>query len=163
SLANNPGIYGPGATLANLDQRRILRGFGANRILSTLANSNYNGLQVEVTKRFSRGFSLQGAYAFGKAMDMSAATAAGLGTAPRDVFNLSDEMSLSSTHAKHVANVSWIWDVPSPHIHPVLDRVVGGWQVNGLVSLRSGTPFNVLTGADNALSGSSNQRPNVVG
>ena len=35
--------------------------------------------------------------------------------------------------------------------------------MNGLVSLRSGTPVNVLTGADNALSGTPNQRPNVTG
>jgi len=35
--------------------------------------------------------------------------------------------------------------------------------VNGLVSLRSGTPINVVTGADNALSGTNNQRPDVVG
>jgi hypothetical protein len=41
--------------------------------------------------------------------------------------------------------------------------VAGGWEVNGLVSLRSGTPINVLTGADNAFSGTNNQRPNVIG
>ena len=41
--------------------------------------------------------------------------------------------------------------------------VVGGWQVNGLVSTRSGLPVNIVIGRDTALSGTSNQRPNVVG
>ena len=45
----------------------------------------------------------------------------------------------------------------------VVRTVAGGWEVNGLVSLRSGTPINVVTGADNALSGTNNQRPNVIG
>jgi hypothetical protein len=47
--------------------------------------------------------------------------------------------------------------------NPILRSVAGGWQLNGLVSLRSGTPFNSLTGADNALSGTPSQRPNVIG
>src|SRR5205814_9771794 len=44
-----------------------------------------------------------------------------------------------------------------------LRAVAGGWQLNGGVSLRSGSTINVTTGADNALSGTSNQRPNVNG
>jgi hypothetical protein len=40
---------------------------------------------------------------------------------------------------------------------------VNGWQVNGLVNLLTGLPVNILSGTDAALSGTSNQRPNVIG
>lgn len=42
-------------------------------------------------------------------------------------------------------------------------NVAGGWQINGLVTVRSGMPLNILTGADNAMSGTPSQRPNVSG
>ena len=44
-----------------------------------------------------------------------------------------------------------------------LRLIAGGWQWNGLFTARTGLPLNAVTGADNALSGTGNQRPNVVG
>jgi hypothetical protein len=62
-----------------------------------------------------------------------------------------------------VGSFSWIWDLPKfTRSHSVLRAIVGGWQVNGLVSLRSGLPINILAGADVARSGTSNQRPNAI-
>jgi hypothetical protein len=39
---------------------------------------------------------------------------------------------------------------------------VNGWQMNGLVSARTGLPLNLLLGSDRALSGTPNQRPDVL-
>ncbi len=159
----NPGIYGPGATLANLASRRVYPGFGELRSISSLANSSYNGMQVEATKRFSRGFSVQGAYTFSRSIDMKSGVAA-VGAATPNVFNLRSEIGLSDFHAAHIANLSWMWDLPSvPGAGRVVKAVTAGWQVNGLVNLRTGLPFNVLSGTDPALTGTSNQRPNVIG
>jgi hypothetical protein len=41
--------------------------------------------------------------------------------------------------------------------------IIGGWSADGLVTLNSGYPLNITTGADNALSGTPNQRPNEIG
>jgi hypothetical protein len=43
------------------------------------------------------------------------------------------------------------------------DRLVGGWQLNGITALQSGPPFTLATPGDNANIGSSAQRPDVVG
>ena len=107
----NPGIYGPGATLANLNARRIYQGFGELRSISSEANSGYNGLQIDATKRFRHGFSIQGAYTFSRSLDMRSAVAAVAASTP-NVFNLRSEIGLSDFHAKHIANASWIWDLP---------------------------------------------------
>jgi len=158
----NPGIYGPGATLGNLASRRIYPGFGELRSISSLANAGYNGLQIEATKRFSHGFSLQGAYTFARSIDMRSAVAAVGATTP-NVFDLRSEIALSDFHAKHIANLSWIWDIPGASKHGMLKAITSGWQLNGLVNLRTGLPFNILSGTDTALTGTTNQRPNVIG
>ena len=161
-LASNPALYGPGATLGNLDARRPLKGFGNNSVISSQANSSYNALQVEVNKRFSRGFSLQGAYTFSRSIDHASGNSLGAGVP--NVFNLRTQWGLSDFYAKHIAAASWIWDLPKlTNSHALVRSVAGGWQVNGLVSMRTGPPVNALSGADIALSGTTNQRPNVAG
>jgi hypothetical protein len=160
--ASNPAVFAPGATLGNLDQRRILRGFGANTVAGTEANSSYNALQVEVNKRFSRGFSVQGAYTFSRALDMASGNS--LGGAVPYVFNLHSQWGPADFQSKHIASLSWIWDLPKLQSwNGVLRGIAGGWQANGLVTARSGRPLNMLTGPDIALSGTTNQRPDVIG
>jgi hypothetical protein len=41
--------------------------------------------------------------------------------------------------------------------------VLGGWELTGLVSLRSGSPFTISSGVDNSLSLVNSDRPNVIG
>ena len=161
-LSPNPALPAPNQTLANETSRRILPQYGNNSEISTEANSSYNALQVEVNKRFSQGFSVQGAYTFNRSLDDSSAYS--LGASVPNVFNLHTQWALSDFYAKQIASFSWIWDLPRlTHYNAALRFAAGGWQANGLVSLQSGTPINVLTGADNALSGNPNQRPNVIG
>src|SRR5207245_9843024 len=58
---------------------------------------------------------------------------------------------------------SWVWGLPGHGSrNSVLQAIAGGWQINGLVSVRTGTPINLAAGADVALSGTPNQRPNVI-
>lgn len=162
-LASNPAVYAPGATLGNLNQRRLLPAFGNNRVLSSLANSSYNGLQIEARKRFSSGFSLQGAYTFSRSIDMRSGIAA-VGAATPNVFDLGTEIGLSDFHAKHVGALSWLWQLPQlSSAQNVVKAVAGGWQFNGLAHIRSGLPLNIVSGKDVALSGTTNQRPDVIG
>jgi hypothetical protein len=89
---------------------------------------------------------------------------AAVGSQTPNVWDLSTEYGLSDFHAKQVASLSWIWDLPTPTAGPApLRWLAQGWQVNGLVQYRDGLPLNVLAGRDNALTGTPNQRPDVVG
>ncbi len=161
-MSANPAIYGPGATLNNINDRRPLRPYGDNKKNSSEGNSNYHGLQVELNKRFSRGFSVLGVYTFSKSIDQSSNIA--LGASIPNPLNLRSQYGLSDFYAKHIFSCSWIWDLPRlTQSHSALRAVAGGWQINGLVSRRSGMPVNVTSGADVALSGTPNQRPDVAG
>ena len=60
-------------------------------ISTTQGNSNYHALQSNITKRFSRGFQIQGAYTWSHAIDDASNpidAAAGNRSLPRDPFNL---------------------------------------------------------------------------
>jgi outer membrane receptor protein involved in Fe transport len=161
-LAANPAVYGPGASSGNIDSRRLLRGFGNNTVISSLANSRYNALQVEATKRFSQNFSFQMAYTFSRSIDMESSIGVGGGTP--NVFDLSTQFGLSDFHAKHIGSFSWLWDLPRLRSHSTwLRALAGGWQLNGLVTMRTGFPVNVVSGRDVALSGTLGQRVNVIG
>lgn len=158
----NPALYTPTATAANIDSRRILQPYGNNSEISSRANSNYNGLQVQADKRISHGFSLQGAYTYSRSLDIASGFA--LGAVVPNVFNLHSQYSLSDFQAEHIGSFSWLWELPRAQTkNRLVQTVVNGWQVNGLLALRSGLPFNLLLGSDRALSGTPSQRPDVVG
>jgi outer membrane receptor protein involved in Fe transport len=161
-ISTNPAIFGPGATVANINNRRLIPGFGNLQTISSRANSTYHGLQIEATKRMSRGFSLQGSYTWSKSLDQASAIA--LGGAVPNVFDLDTQWGRSDFDARHVGAISWIWDLPRfTGAMPVLRWIAGGWQLNGVLTARTGLPLNITTGQDNALSGTPNQRPDLTG
>ncbi len=63
----NPAIYGPGATVANTQQRRPNQNFQTLIQDYSGANSIYNSLQLSLEKRFGAGFSVGANYTFGAA------------------------------------------------------------------------------------------------
>ncbi|MBL8293113.1 MAG: TonB-dependent receptor [Bryobacterales bacterium] len=161
-VSTNPALFGPGATVGNINNRRLVPGFGNLQNISSRANSTYHALQIEATKRMSRGFSIQGAYTYAKSLDQASAIA--LGAAVPNVFNLRSQWGRSDFDARQVAALSWIWDLPKFGGAPTAVRLIaGGWQVNGMLTARTGQPLNILTGQDNALSSTPNQRPNLIG
>jgi outer membrane receptor protein involved in Fe transport len=159
----NPAVYRPGETLANENNYRIIPGWGGLPSMGTIANSSYNGLQIQGTKRLSHNFSVQGAYTYSKAIDQTSSTSPESSQAPNP-FNLAAERGLASFNATHIASLSWIVDLPSLNHQPAALRLVaGGWQWNGLFTARTGEPLNPTISGDTALSGTGSQRPNVVG
>jgi outer membrane receptor protein involved in Fe transport len=162
-ITSNPALYAPGATLANIDQRRIIRGWGDMTDLQTSDKVSYQALQVQGTKQFSYHFSIKGAYTFSKAIDQMDSTSPETAAAPQPL-NLRTERGLAGFNATHIASLSWVVDLPYLHERPAaLRAVAGGWQWNGLFTARSGLPLNPVLGADTALSGTPNQRPGVTG
>jgi outer membrane receptor protein involved in Fe transport len=161
-VSTNPALFVPGATVGNINSRRMIPGFGNLQNISSRGNSRYHGLQIEATKRMSHGFSLQGSYTWSKSLDQASAIA--LGAAVPNIFDLGTQWGRSDFDARHVAAISWIWDLPkfAGSAAPVR-WIAGGWQVNGILTARSGQALNIVTGQDNALSGTPNQRPNLTG
>ncbi len=162
----NVAVYTPGATAANSgDRAPFLPGiYGTGGIdLSNAYNSNYNGGELTVNKRFSNNFSVLGSYTYGKAIDDNSTIS--LGGCAANPYNLRADRGRAQYDARHVLAVSWLYVTPSRG--GALGRVLGGWTASGIHRYRTGYPFTIYTGDDTVLGGDicggGELHPNTVG
>jgi hypothetical protein len=150
----NAAVYGPGATVANTDSRRPYGPtYQSIQVGDFDTNSSYHSLQLTLEKRFSNHFSLLANYTFQKSLDLISNT---VGAAqripnPRDYRQNRGPSDFDRTH---VFVTSGLWELPRLGQQPaVLRSILGGWQLNGILTLSTGGPFSVVSGRDNSLSG----------
>ena len=160
----NPAIYGPGATAANVNQRRIYQPIGGLQVATGSGWSKYQSAQFTVQRRFNRGFSVMANYTIAKSIDISSyATAEGNSTGS-DPFNYNNNRGPSDFDIPQRLVVSGIVE------HPRFARggraaraILGGWQSNFIFTAQGGTPFTVASGVDNALLGIGGSRADFTG
>ncbi len=106
--------------------------------------SNYNSLQISVTRRFFRGFSIGGNYVWSKALDYTDATT-GIALpafAPRHAYSY----GLASFDRDHSVVVNFLWNVPSASKlwdTFVARQVLDNWQISGIASFVRGAPYGI--------------------
>jgi hypothetical protein len=197
-IEGNPAIYIPGvdskgnplSTSGNADQRRIHSGctladspsqcqFSSTGLISGIANSSYNALEASLRKRFSNGLSFLGSYTYSKVIDdVSSFNISGSGSIQvagendlaQNPFNLAAERGPSLFDARHRFVFSYQWSLPFwQHQQGWYEHALGGWQLNGIVTAMSGTPFTVFDSRDASeqggapeITGFSASRPNLV-
>jgi hypothetical protein len=158
----NQAVSGPGATLANLQERRPINPerFGNIYEQTSDHNSWYHSFQVNLERRFSRGFTAQVAYTFSKSVDDTSSLSWDNPGEIQDSYNyLRGQRGLSTFDQRHLLAVNCIWELPVMKKNPVL----GGWQIAGITRYASGLPFSVYSGQDIALVGNTYQRMDLVG
>ena len=115
-------------------------------------DSNYNALQLDVNRRFSRGLYLRGVYTWSKALDdgdslnaTAAANAPGLVANP---YDLQADYGLATYDVRHIGVISSMYMLPFGHGQPFGSSLTGwsgalasGWSVNNVITLQSGFPF----------------------
>jgi hypothetical protein len=131
--------------------------------LETTANSNYNALQASLTMRAQRGINLSVNYTWSHSIDNASdgQDYVANATQPDNSYRADLERASSNFDARHrfVAVVSY--ELPSLwQSHP---RVGSGWQLSGIVTLRSGSPFHVNLFDDYNGTGEFFPRPDLVG
>jgi len=194
----NPTEFVPGtvngqpiSNSSNADQRRLYSGctladpptscqFSSTGEIAGIANSSYNALEGSLRKRFSHGLSFLLSYTWSKAIDdvssfnitgSEAKPVAGENDLAQNPFDLRAERGLSLFDARNRFVGSYEWMLPFwNHPQNWYQSVLGGWQLVGIGTLMSGTPFTVFDSNDVAAQGSapeitgfSAQRPDLVG
>jgi hypothetical protein len=132
--------------------------------------ANYNSLQLKVTKRMSHGLQLQGAYTWSHSIDNSNdPIVPGLGgvSFSRNPVNPDQDRGNSDHDIRHVAVISYIWDMPfgrgkSFANSGILGRVLEGFELSGIVTLQSGRAFDIFSTLDPQRVGRVG-RPDLVG
>lgn len=170
----NPSVYAPGENANNIDQYRIYAGcpgsggpcnFASVGLIDNIADSTYNAAQVSLTRRFTNGLGFQVSYWFSKTLDdVSSFNVSG--SAPTDVsgendlaqnpFDLRAEHGPSLFDARQRLVLSGSYELPrlAPGANRAAARLLNGWQINGIGSFSTGTPFTVYDSANVSLQGS---------
>ncbi len=158
-LSTNDPLPGPG----DPDPRRPYPIAGAFSELKHIATSRYNALTFKVQKRYSKGLSILGSYAWSHSIDLNSEFG---GTSPQNNSCIKCDLGNSGFDQRQVANISYIYVIPTPGSWQGFRKyVLGGWQVSGITTLESARPFTIHLNFDNANVGARGnfQRPNLVG
>lgn len=118
-----------------------------DNVVQSTANSWYNALIVQATKRYSKHFTLDAHYTFSKAEDDT--TDFNSDFEPNDQLNAAAEKALSSFDQRHRFVATAIYDSGRLDGTGAWTRkLFGNWTVAPIFEAHSGQPFNVLTGYD---------------
>ena len=106
----------------------------------SLGDSSYNALQVDLNRRFSRGFSVRGVYTWAKAIDdgdsLNATTSGGEPALASNPFDLRADRGLANFDVRHVGVISAGYAMPFGR-----KTRAGGWAINSIVTVQGGFPF----------------------
>ncbi len=163
-FANQPEPF----TTGSIQSHRPYPDLGIMLFTTPDANSHYNSLQAKLTRRFSNGLTFLTSYTFAHLTDENEGDegfAGGVGNGnAQDDNNRKLDRARSFTDARQRLVFSYIYELPfgkgKQHLNTggVADKILGGWQMSGIVSEQSGFPFTV-TSADFSNTNSTNSRP----
>lgn len=116
-------------------------------------SATYNALEVDVQKRFSHSFQVQGSYTWGRNIDSSSAATISdpfVNSISSLIWLCSScRRGLSDYNVSHRLSVNYLWNLPTPHAGGALvSHVLGGWEVGGIITAETGTPVTPLIGGD---------------
>lgn len=159
-------------TVGSVNSRAPYPTFGRIQLVDNGANANYNSMSVKLTKRYTKGLTVLGSYTWAKSIDnASGIRVQGDDTLfPQNSYCMRCERGYSAFDTKHRFVASGLWDIPVGKgrrvgiANPVLDGIIGGWQIGSIFTLQSGFPMTPnIGGTDRSASGAGFDRPNATG
>jgi Carboxypeptidase regulatory-like domain len=141
--------------------------FGRINALLFQGNSFYDGLQIGLTRRLSHGLQAQISYTFSKSIDDNSSSFDGeeFNNSVNNPlpFDVKANRAVSDFNIPHVFVASFLWNIPAPSSWSGISGwIARGWQLGGIFTTQSGTPFTALIAGDQAgsqMDGHSAQRP----
>jgi hypothetical protein len=129
--------------------------FSSVLVVESRANSIYNALQFRSQKRIRQGLSFLAAYTWSRSIDDDSAVFSGsVGSGvPQDSANPGLDRGLSDFQVEHRFSLAYLYDLPFGVNRKWLNnpgpisRVFGSWQMAGIATMQTGSPFTVNMGA----------------
>ncbi len=116
-------------------------------------SSIFHGLNVQFSRRFSRGFNLTSSYVFSKSIDSSSGSGSGVAQIDAD---LNAERSLSSQDQRHNFQTNFMYELPIGQNRAFFAsastkvlNIIAGWTFNGSFALASGNPLTARYASSN--------------
>jgi len=145
---------------------------GKIQYLTDAGDSNFNSLQIKVTRQQSRNVSFLASYTYGHSLDNGPAPF-NLGHVnndnPQNPNSLTREWASSDSDVRHNLVLSGSYNLPigkgqllGSNMGPIANAIIGGWRISPIFRMQSGTPVNVIRGT-NPNSVLPGLRPNLTG
>ena len=154
----------------------ITGGYGPAILITNRSHSSYHALQVSAQQNLTAsGLGFQASYTLAKSIDDASAVVGGFingasgalaQTMPEDPFDARRDKGPSSFDVKHALAFSLFQDLHAdraPFLRPLGKTLTGGWQMLGIGTLLSGSPFSIYSGMQQTGGGSGPDRPNQIG
>lgn len=140
---------GPGTPQSRRRFRDLAPGVVAVTYADTTGNANYHSLQMSAEKRFSEGLGFLTAYTYSHSIDNVPLQQGGGsdGPVPQDIRYRFLDRGTSGFDMKHRFTESLNWALPVgkgkrfSFDSGLANHVLGGWQMNGIITIQSGLPF----------------------
>jgi hypothetical protein len=152
----NDPTPGPGS----VQSRRPHQPWGTISMQSQDQSTTYNSLQTKFQHRMGNGLALLISYTWSKYLQEA--------QTPQVGGNLGFEHTYSPYDVPQNLAISGTYMLPFgrkrqflPNANGVTDAIVGGWQLQTITILRSGTPYTPVVGSDVANTSVGSQRPNL--
>ncbi|MEZ5354012.1 MAG: carboxypeptidase regulatory-like domain-containing protein [Bryobacteraceae bacterium] len=112
--------------------------------------SNYHGLEIELRRRFARGLAVQANYTWNKALSDFDGDENTLVNDTRASGVVNPTYSKLEFMPRHQFNTNWLYELPLGNgrrwnLKGAADALLGGWQMGGLLTWRSGRPLSVTS------------------
>jgi hypothetical protein len=122
-------------------------------VTKNAATSDYHAAQIQFVRRLARGFQGLASYTWSKSID----------TVSNDFRDDGLARGPSDFDVRHAFSGAVTYDLPEPRRNSALRAIFGGWAVDGIVTARSATPFNIVARSSVNLAGFfQNIRPDLV-
>ena len=133
------------------------------RYLDTYQNAFHHGLQMELKKRYSNGFMFGVAYTFSKTHGDGEAGGNQGAQIQRPRHCRTCDRGRLRFDQRHYMVANFVWDMPGRNLPGALKHIIGGWQSNGIISLRTGFPYSIRANRGDLNVVEENPRPDLVG
>ena len=135
------------------NSRRPYPNIGNIQGTASFGYGNYNGMTAKLEKRYSSGLSYTVAYTFGHVLATSGTTLSGSnGFGNKNPRNLSLNYSSAAWDVRHSFVSNFLYDLPFGRgkkflgtVNRAADLLIGGWQMNGILTFRTGPPLTLRT------------------
>jgi hypothetical protein len=139
-----------------------VQGIGRIRYIDSYGESFYHGLQVRLDKRYARGVTFGLSYTWSKSHG-DGENGGQEGASFQNVLDRRGSRGLFRFDQTHNFVGHFVWELPGQQLQGVAKHILGGWQANGILSLRSGFPFGLTQSTADVGLANASIRPDVVG
>jgi outer membrane receptor protein involved in Fe transport len=140
-----------GSVGINPDTVRPYLGYSNIYVNKRQAVTRYNSLQTSIERRLARGLQVQLAYTFSHLISTGAnQDTEGRSKPVQDAYDLAGEKSFGTQDQPQTLSINAVWEIPGflNSGSALLKTALGGWQLNGIYSFRSGLPQTVCLDHD---------------